>query len=76
VIAHLALIGASFWPVPKVGREAGHAFSPCVQPSLDGKRTLSVADFRGKKVLLTNSPPGERAIAATCRSGTPKHRNM
>ena len=37
---------------PEIGREVGQIFPRTVLPSLDGKRTLSVSSFRGKKVLL------------------------
>ena len=37
---------------PVVGRRVGQVFPQVVLPSLDGKRTLSLTDFRGKKVLL------------------------
>ena len=35
-----------------VGREAGQVFPQIGLPSLDGKRSLAISDFRGMKVLL------------------------
>jgi hypothetical protein len=36
----------------RTGTNIGELHPPIVLPSLDGKRTLSLAQFRGKKVLL------------------------
>ena len=35
-----------------IGREVGQVFPQVVLPTLDGKRTLALSNFRGKKVLL------------------------
>ena len=37
---------------PRVGRGVGDRHPPIVLPSLDGKRTLALSQFAGKKVLL------------------------
>ncbi len=39
-------------PPPSVGREVGQYFPNIVLPSLDGKRRMTLSDFRGKKVIL------------------------
>jgi hypothetical protein len=36
----------------RTGTNIGELHPPIVLPSLDGKRTLSLSQFRGKKVLL------------------------
>lgn len=52
VAAALLAVAADSQDAPKVGREVGQVFPPIVLPGLDGKRTLALSDFRGKKVLL------------------------
>jgi hypothetical protein len=37
---------------PTIGREVGQIHPEIVLPSLDGKRTLALSEFRGKKVIL------------------------
>lgn len=37
---------------PSIGREVGQVHPEIVLPSLDGKRSLALSDFRGRKVLL------------------------
>ena len=37
---------------PHFGTDAGDLYPPVVLPSLDGKRTLALSQFAGKKVLL------------------------
>jgi hypothetical protein len=48
----IAVTAADMPDVPKIGRDVGQMFPQIVLPSLDGKRTLALSDFRGKKVLL------------------------
>jgi hypothetical protein len=48
----LASTTAAAAEAPVVGREVGQLFPPIVLPSLDGKRTMALSEFRGKKVLL------------------------
>jgi hypothetical protein len=37
---------------PTIGREVGQAFPDYVLPGLDGKRAISLSQFRGKKLIL------------------------
>ncbi len=39
-------------PAPQVGRKVGNVHAEIVLPSLDGKKTYALSQFRGKKVLL------------------------
>ncbi len=38
--------------LPHVGTDLGELYPPIVLPSLDGKRTLALPQFAGKKLLL------------------------
>ncbi len=35
-----------------IGRSVGQVFPHIVLPSLDGKRTIALSDYRGKKIVL------------------------
>jgi hypothetical protein len=35
-----------------IGRDIGQIHPEIILPSLDGKRTLALSDYRGKKVIL------------------------
>jgi hypothetical protein len=45
-------VAASAAELPTIGREIGQIHPEIVLPSLDGKRTLALSDFRGKKMIL------------------------
>lgn len=51
-LAHEGWADAAAGEGPRVGREEGEIYPPVVLPSLDGKRTLSLSEYAGKKVLL------------------------
>jgi hypothetical protein len=52
LLGTLAASSANAAEMPVVGREVGQVFPRVVLPSLDGKRTLALSEFRGKKVIL------------------------
>ena len=47
-----AATAAAAAAMPTVGKDVGQAYPQVVLPGLDGKRSLALSDFRGKKVIL------------------------
>ena len=47
-----AALPAGSYDRPRFGTDAGDFYPPVVLPSLDGKRTLTLSQFAGKRVLL------------------------